>query len=503
MAYLQTILGSHKGAEKIAMETKKEIMSNFIWRIAERSGAQMVMILVQIILARLLEPEVYGLVALITIFTSILQVFIESGIGSSLIQKEAADDLDFSSIFYFNIVFCTAIYAVLYLSTPYIADFLGYSELTAAFRVLSLTVLISGIKNVQQAYVSRNMMFKKFFFSTLTGTIIAAIVGIVMAYQGYGVWALVAQQIVNITVDTIILWLTVGWRPQRCFSMRRVNKLLSYGWKLMVSSLIDSIYNNMYQLLIGKVYSPADLAFYNQGRYFPGAVVENVNASIDSVMFPALSKEQNKSEHVKAMTKRAMQVSTYVLAPLIIGLASVAPTIVELLLTEKWMKCVPFLQIFCLRYLFWPMHTINLNAIKAMGRSDIFFRLEVLKKTIGVLLCVLLMRYGILALASSLAIQSLINQAINAYPNKKLLGYSYLEQFNDIISSIVLATIMGIVVYMFQYISVPLIFKLLIQVSVGASIYIAGSYIFKLKGFLFIKEMGIGLFKQKYNESSR
>lgn len=479
------------------METKKEIISNFIWRIAERSGAQLVMILVQIILARLLEPEVYGLIALITIFTSILQIFIESGIGSSLIQKKDADDLDFSSIFYFNIVFCTTIYAILYLCIPYIADFLGYSELTPAFRVLSLTVLISGVKNVQQAYVSRNMMFKKFFFSTLIGTIIAAIVGIIMAYRGYGVWALVVQQIVNITVDTIILWLTVGWRPRRCFSIRRVRKLFSYGWKLMVSSLIDSIYNNMYQLIIGKVYSPADLAFYNQGRYFPSVIVENVNTSIDSVMFPVLSKEQNKIEHVKAMTKRMIQVSTYVQAPLMIGLASVAPTIVELLLTEKWMKCVPFLQIFCLRYLFWPMHTINLNAIKAMGRSDIFFRLEVIKKTIGVALCILLMRYGILALASSLAIQSLINQVINAFPNKKLLGYHYLEQLKDIVPNIILATIMGIVVYMLRYISLPLILKLLVQVSVGASVYIVVSYILKPQGFLFIKEMGLGLFKQK------
>lgn len=480
------------------METKKGIVSNFIWRIAERSGAQLVMILVQIILARLLEPEVYGLVALITIFTSILQVFIENGMGNALIQKEDADDLDFSSIFYFNVVFCTLIYVLLYICAPWIAGFLGYSELTMAFRILSLTVLISGVKNVQQAYVARKLMFKKFFFSTLTGTIIAAVVGIGMAYGGYGVWALVAQQIVNITVDTIVLWITVGWRPQRSFSVKRVSKLFSYGWKLMVSALIDSIYNNMYQLVIGKVYSSADLAFYNQGRYFPSAIVENINASIDSVMFPILSKEQSKVEHVKAMTKRTIQVSTYVLAPLMIGLASVAPTLVELLLTEKWMKCVPFVQIFCIRYLFWPMHTINLNAIKAMGRSDIFFRLEVIKKTIGVALFVFLMRYGILAIAGALVIQSLINQAINAFPNKKLLGYCYIEQLADALPGIVLAVVMGTITYALQWIAVPLALKLVIQVSVGAGIYIAGSYIFKLKAFLFTRDMVKGFLQFKY-----
>lgn len=482
------------------METKKKIVSNFIWRIAERSGAQLVMILVQIILARLLEPEVYGLVALITIFTSILQVFIENGMGNALIQKEDADDIDFSSIFYFNIAFCTLLYAVLYLCAPWIANFLGYSELTMAFRILSLTVLISGVKNVQQAYVARNLMFKKFFFSTLTGTVIAAIVGILMAYGGYGVWALVAQQIVNITVDTIVLWMTVGWRPKRSFSFCRVRELFSYGWKLMVSALINSIYHNMYQLVIGKVYSSADLAFYNQGRYFPYAIVENVNASIDSVMFPVLSKEQNRVEHVKAMTKKALQISTYVLAPLMIGLASVAPTLVELLLTEKWMKCVPFVQIFCLNYLIWPMHTINLNAIKAMGRSDIFIRLEIIKKVNGVILFILLMRYGIFALAWAQVIQSMINQAVNAFPNRKLLGYRYLEQLTDILPNIILAIVMGAVTYALQFISVPLVLKLLIQVSVGAGIYIVGSYILKFKAFLFTKEMVMGFLKQEMGE---
>lgn len=257
-----------------------------IWRFLERCGAQGVTFLVSIVLARLLDPSVYGTVALVTVFTAILQVFVDSGMGNALIQKKDADDLDFSSVFYFNLSACILLYVGMFFAAPLIASFYNMPDLTPVVRVLSLTLIISGVKNVQKAYVSRNLLFKKFFFATLGGTIGAAVIGIWMAWKGYGVWALVAQHLFNATLDTIILWVTVKWRPKRVFSLERLKGLFSYGWKLLVSALLDTGYNNLRSLIIGKLYTSADLAFFNRGKQFPNLVVTNINTSIDSVLLP-------------------------------------------------------------------------------------------------------------------------------------------------------------------------------------------------------------------------
>ena len=232
----------------------KTTIKNFIWRFAERCGAQGVSFIVSIVLARLLEPSVYGTIALVTVFTTILQVFVDSGLGTALIQKKDADDLDFSSVFYFNFTVCLVLYFGMFVSAPYIAKFYGDETLVPVIKVISLTLVISGVKNIQQAYVSRNMLFKRFFFSTIGGTIASAFVGIFMAYIGMGVWALVAQQLSNATIDTIILWVTVKWKPKRMFSWKRLKELLSYGWKLLVSALLETVYNNLRNLVIGKLY---------------------------------------------------------------------------------------------------------------------------------------------------------------------------------------------------------------------------------------------------------
>ena len=326
---------------------KGKVISNFIWRFAERCGAQLVSFVVSIVLARLLEPSVYGTVALVTVFTTILQVFIDSGLGTALIQKKNADDLDYSSVFYFNFVVCIILYLGMFIAAPYIAKFYGNMSLIPVIRVISLTLIISGVKNIQQAYVSSNMLFKRFFFSTIGGTIVSAFIGIFMAYIGMGVWALVAQQLSNAMIDTMILWITVKWRPKAVFSWERLKSLLAYGWKLLVAVLLDTVYNNLRNLVIGKMYSSADLAFYNQGDKFPKIIVTNINTSIDSVLLPTLSSEQDNKARVKEMTRRAIKTSTYIMAPLMMGLAFCAKTVVELVLTQKWLPCVPFLQIFC------------------------------------------------------------------------------------------------------------------------------------------------------------
>lgn len=464
----------------------KTTIKNFIWRFAERCGAQGVSFIVSIVLARLLEPSVYGTIALVTVFTTILQVFVDSGLGTALIQKKDADDLDFSSVFYFNFTVCLVLYFGMFVSAPYIAKFYGDETLVPVIKVISLTLVISGVKNIQQAYVSRNMLFKRFFFSTIGGTIASAFVGIFMAYIGMGVWALVAQQLSNATIDTIILWVTVKWKPKRMFSWKRLKELLSYGWKLLVSALLETVYNNLRNLVIGKLYSSADLAYYNQGDKFPKLIVTNINTSIDSVLLPTMASAQDDSARVKNMTRRAIKTSTYIMAPLMIGLAFCANTIVELVLTEKWLPCVPFLQIFCITYMFYPVHTANLNAIKAMGKSDIFLKLEIIKKIVGMALLLSTMWFGVMAMAYSLLVSCVLNQIINSWPNKKLLNYGYLEQLKDILPEILLALFMGICVYFVSFLPISIYLILVIQVVLGATIYIGISAILKLDAFEYL-----------------
>ena len=463
-----------------------KVFSNFIWRFAERCGAQLVTFIVSIVLARILTPSDYGTIALVTVFTTILQVFIDSGLSTALIQKKDADDLDFSSVFYFNFVICIILYLIMFVSAPFIADFYKDSSLVSIVRVIGLTLIISGVKGVQQSYVSRHMLFKRFFFSTLGGTIFSAVLGIIMAYAGFGVWAIVFQQLSNNAIDTLILWITVKWRPIKKFSWSRLKNLLSFGWKMLASSLLDTVYNNLRNMIIGKLYTSADLAFYNQGDKFPKLIVTNINTSIDSVLLPTMSNEQDNHVRVKDMTRRAIKISTYIMAPLMIGLAFCAKPIVQIVLTDKWLPCVPYLQIFCISYLFWPIHTANLNAIKAMGRSDLFLKLEVIKKFMGMILLLITMNISVMAMAYSLLISGLISQVINSWPNRYLLKYSYIDQIKDILPNIVMALIMGGFVYFIGYLNLPILVSLVVQILSGGIIYLILSILTKNDSFIYL-----------------
>ena len=467
----------------------QSVLKNFLWRFAERCGAQLVTFIVSIVLARILAPEDYGQIALITVFTTIMQVFVDSGLGTALIQKKDADDLDFSSVFYFNFVVCLILYAIMFMAAPIIANFYKDVSLTPIIRVISLTIVISGVKGIQQSYVSRNMLFKRFFYATLGGTIFSAFLGIGLAYAGFGVWAIVAQQLSNTAIDTLILWLTVKWRPKKMFSWERLKDLLSFGWKLLASALLDTVYNNIRSLIIGKMYSSSDLAFYDQGKKFPNVIVTNINTSIDSVLLPTMANVQDDRIHVKSMTRRAIKTSTYVMAPLMMGLAFCAEPIVRLVLTDKWLPCVPFLRIFCITYMFYPIHTANLNAIKAMGRSDLFLKLEIAKKIVGITLLVSTMWFGVMAMAYSLLLSSVLSQIINSWPNRKLLSYGYLEQLKDILPGIVLAVFMGCCVNLVGMLHLSNAITLLIQIPMGAAIYIGASAALHLESYEYLMGM--------------
>lgn len=481
----------------MANSDKSSVLSNFIWRFAERCGAQFVTVIVSVVLARILSPKDYGQIALITVFTTIMQVFVDSGLGLALIQKKDADELDFSSVFYFNFAVCLISYAFMFATAPYIAAFYKDTSLTPIIRVISLTIVISGVKGIQQSYVSRNMLFKLFFFSTLGGTIFSAFLGIGLAYAGFGVGAIVAQQLSNTAIDTLILWINVKWRPKKMFSWNRLKSLLSFGWKMLVSSLLDTVYNNIRSLIIGKMYSSADLAYYNQGKQFPHTIVNNINSSIDSVLLPSMSSAQDDRTRVKSMTRRSIKTSTYIMAPMMMGLAFCAEPIVQLVLTDKWLPCVPFLRIFCITYMFYPIHTANLNAIKAMGRSDYFLKLEIAKKAVGMTLLISTMWFGVMAMAYSLLLGTLFGMIINSWPNKKLLNYSYFEQMKDILPGIAIAFVMGCCVKVVELLHVSAAATLMIQIPLGAVIYVGASAFFHLESFEYLIEMVKSVLRKK------
>ena len=476
---------------------RETVVKNLFWRLGERFGAKMVQFLVQMVLAKLLAPKLWGTISLILIFIEILQIFIESGLGNALIQKKDADDLDFSSAFYFNCVICGAAYLLMFFSAPLIAHFFGKPELISVIRVMSLVLIVSGLKNVQQAYVSRNMLFKRFFFATLIGTVTAAVVGIAMAYNGMGLWAIVAQNLVNVTVDTMVLWLTIKWRPKRCFSFQRLKYLYSYGWKLFASSLLEVIYLKLRGLIIGKKYSEESLAYYTYGEYFPQFITSILNSSIDSVLLPSMSSVQDSRENVKNMTRRAIKIGTFILMPFMVGIMVCAGAVVRIVLTEEWLPIIPYLRILCISYAFMPIHTANLNAIKAIGRSDTYLKLEVLKKIVDFAAILATMFISVKAIVYGVLVSSVISQIINAWPNKKLLGYSYLEQVADMIPQIVASAIMGAVIFSVNFLHVHYLLMLAIQIPLGIAVYVICSKLMHIDSFEYLIDTFKSLLNRK------
>lgn len=468
---------------------RKSVLSNLFWRFSERTAAQGVSFVVSIVLARMLTPEDYGLVGLITVFISIATVFVSSGFGSALIQKENVTQTDYSSVFFFSIVMGVVMYVSLLFTAPVIANFYKEPSLISIIRVLALSLIIGGINSVQQAYVSRTMQFKRFFYSTIIGTAISAIIGIYMAYRGAGVWALVAQTLSNQIIDTCILWFTVKWRPTLEFSMSEMKKMFKYGWKLLFSTLIDTVYNNLYSLVIGKFYSAKDLGYYNRGRNIPNIVITNINGSIQSVMFPAFSNCQGDKIKLKSMVRRSIVTSTYIIMPAMIGLAAVAEPLTVLLLTEKWLPSVPFMQFSCFILAFWPIHTTNLQAINAVGRSDIFLKLEIIKKIIGFSIMIISIPYGLYTMMVGSCFSAIISSFLNASPNKKLLNYGYREQIKDILPAMLLSLFMGGIVLIWTLFDLNKIAVLIFQIITGMTIYIGGSKLFKLESYNYIVEM--------------
>ncbi|ETI91187.1 MAG: Polysaccharide biosynthesis protein [Clostridium butyricum DORA_1] len=474
--------------------TKSKVLSSLMWKLLERSGTQGIQFIVQIVLARILLPNDYGIIALIAIFITVANVFVQSGFNTALIQKKDATEEDFSSVFYLSLFIAIILYALIFFASPYIAYFYKTPELISVLRVLSITLIFGAFNSIQNAIISRRMEFKKLFASSIGAIILSGITGIVLAYIGLGVWALVAQQLVNQLSVTVILWFTVKWRPKLIFSFSKINKLFSYGWKLLLSALIDTLYMNLRSLIVGKIYSPSMLGYYNRGDQFPQLIVSNINGSIQSVMLPTLSSEQDNKQKVKELVRRSIVTSSFLLFPMMIGLAVVGESLIKIILTDKWLPCVPFMQIFCLSYALWPIHTANLQAINALGRSDIFLKLEIIKKLMGIIILIISMFLGVYAIAVGTLISGIISTFINAHPNLKLLNYSYTEQIKDIMPSFIISIIMGIIIYPIKFMNNSVIIILIIQIIIGIVIYFGLAKLFKLECYEYllktVKRMG-------------
>lgn len=468
------------------MSNAKSVFSGLFWKFSERLSAQGVSFIVSIILARILMPEDYGIVAMVNIFITIADVFVVSGFSTALIQNKDADETDFSTILYCSLFVSVLIYFVLFTSAPFIAGFYGLPILVSVIRVFGLRMPLAAYNSVQHAYVSRHMLFKKFFYSTLVGTIASGAVGIAMAYRGFGVWALIGQYFTNSVIDIVVLSFTIDWRPKWMFSASSAKKLMGYGWKILMADLVGTIYQQLRAFIIGKVYSSADLAYYNRGKKFPDLITTNVDGTISSVLFPAMSNYSDNKEQLKIIVSKAVKLSSYIMFPLMIGMAAVSKPVILILLTEKWAEAIPYMQIMCIAGAINSVTNTNLQAMKAMGRSDVVLKLEFYKKPVGLLMIFISVRFGVIAIALTMPLYAVYAALVNMRPNKKLIGYGIKEQIFDLLPAAALSAIMFAAIRCIEYLHISMLPLLIVQVLCGAFVYIIASYILKADAFMYL-----------------
>jgi O-antigen/teichoic acid export membrane protein len=476
--------------------TRKHIIFSLIWKYLEQCTAQAIQFIISIALARLLMPDDFGVIALVTILISMANVFVTSGLNSALIQKKDSDDLDFSSVFWLSLGMAFFIYAVLFLIAPLIASFYEKEVLVSIVRIQGITLFIGVFNSIQGVVVAKNLLFKKMFYRSLIVSIPTGIFGISLAYNGFGVWSLVWQQMLGSILTYIFMQFVVKWKPKFIFSFARAKVLFNFGWKLLVSALIALTFGNLHNLIIGKFFSTVTLGFCNKGESFPKLLITNVNSSIQAVMFPVFSEFQNDKEKLKQIFRKSITLSSFIIFPLMILLAIVAEPTIHLVLGEKWLPSVFFLQAYCFIYALWPIHTNNLTVMNALGRSDLFLKIEIIKSIVNVLfvMIALVMFKSVYALIVALSISCLLCTYINAFPNKKLLNYGFLEQAIDILPSFVFSLIAGFIVFSFSFLAIPNFAIIILQVVLGLAIYILLAKIFKMESmdyFLEILKRGI------------
>ncbi|MBQ0054850.1 MAG: lipopolysaccharide biosynthesis protein [Synergistaceae bacterium] len=469
------------------------ITSGIYWKLLERFGVSAGQFVLQVVLARLLCPADYGALAIMIIFTALANIFVQSGFNTALIQNKDVTDEDYSSVFWVSLGIACVLYGLLFAVSPLISDFYNMPLLTRPFRILALMLIPGALNSVQLAKISREMDFKKVFYSNVAAVFISGALGIAMAYCGFGLWALVAQSLGNVVVACIVMWFTVKWRPVLVCNFHRIQILFAYGWKLLVSALLDTLYQDLQGLVIGKKYNAEALAYFNRGKQFPQFLMGAINGAIMSVMLPAMSLRQDEKSAVKALTRKSMTFSAFIIFPLMAGLAGVARPLVQLLLTDKWLPCVPYLQIYCFIFAFWPVHTCNLQAINAVGRSDLFLKLEIIKKSYGIVALTIAVLFfdTPIYIALTGVITTMISCFVNASPNKKLIGYSYFEQVKDIVPIFSAAMLMFFCVLALGKLQLNLIFLLFIQTITGIITYTLFAALFRIPALFEMKNMAM------------
>ena len=467
---------------------KNRAFNSVVWKFAERICAQGVSLTVSIVLARKLMPEDYSVVGIVAIFFAFCNIFISGGLNSSLIQKKNAETEDYSTVLYLNLLVAGLLYGVIFSCAPWIARIYDKPQLVAIFRVMGLTFFANALKSVLSAYVSSSLNFKRFFLSTIIGTVTSAVVGLALAYRGMGPWALVAQEMTNTIMDTVILYLSTRMKIVRVFSLERIKSLFGYGWKIMASSMISVIYDQISPLIVGLKFTPADLAYYNKGSSFPGLINNTISDTLASVLFPVMAKVQDEKEDVLNITRRYVKVASYVIFPLMVGLFAVSDSFVRVLLTEKWLPAAPYIRIFAVSYMFNLIQVGNLQAIKAIGRSDITLVLEVLKKGIYFALIAAFVFFAEdpKTFAFSTIGCTAVALAVNTFPNQKLLGYYYRYQLADILPNLMISLVMGAVVMMMGGLPISMYLLLPLQVLAGVVIYVCLSVLTRNENFRYM-----------------
>lgn len=475
------------------MITRDEVASaawhGMIWRFLERCSSQVVSFVVSIILARLLLPEEYGIIAMTMIFIALSEVFVTSGLGSALIQKSSYDEASFSTMFWASVVFSLLLYGLLFFLAPYIAFLMHTPELLPVLRVLGLRLPISAMNSIQQAYVSQQMIFKKFFFSTLIGTVVSCAVGLVMAYSGYGVWSLVGQNITMTIINALVLHFLIPWRPSFCFRYAIFKQLYGFSWRTMLTSFIGTFFEQLRGFLIGRYYRSADLAFANRGEQFPSVLAGNISTTVQSVLFPAFAHLQQDKLAIREAVHKSLTMGSFIVVGLMAILAGSAENLIVVLLTDKWISAVPYLQWSCLGQCFAILGMINLQTISALGRADIALKLEFIKKPFWFLILIIGVMISPLAIIAGNALYGFIAFCINAFPNQNLLGYGIKQQVMDVIQPFFLAGILFVLLHLFQGIIKYSLLSLLLECLISFILYLSIAKLFHIKGAEYLQRI--------------
>ena len=477
---------------------KVSTLKGFVWKLAQSVGAQVVSFLVQLVLARILTPEDYGVVAIVSIFTNIAMVFINVGFSSAIIQKSNLTDRDISTIFYVNMFLSIIIYAILFFSAPLIAKFYDNLELISMLRISSLIVIIGGSYSIPQALLTRDLEFKKSSIACFLGALIQGLTGIYLALKGLGSWALIYSSLMNYIVCGFVICLMKKWCPKLVFSKKALLENIGFSLKIFLTEFFNSVFNNVRAIIIGKQYTTSDLAYYNKGNQIPTLIMVAVDGSMTSVLFPALSKYQDNWKKGLLVLRRSMKLSLFVCAPIMLGLFAVARPVILFLLTEKWNESVQYVQIGCIICLFWPL-SAQRHALNARGYSGVTLFLNVTGKIITLIFLLLTCKHSAQIMVLSTVFSSFVTMIIEAIIFQKYLDYNIKQQIKDILPIIVIAVVMAIVVYPIQFLGMNNFVTIVIQVSVGIIVYLLLSKICRIDSLDYI----IGLIKGFLSKSKK